>query len=247
MLARALLGLMAFQGKWVKPDQVEKEIQDDPKLQALVREYLDRRVRTPAKNVEAQLRLANWCLENGLKDEAMAHYHLVTRLDPSRDIAWLRLGFKKQHGRWSKPEVLSAQKLEADRQKRADIQWKSRLQKLREAMESPVESRRLKAERELYQVTDPRAVPMIFTTFGNGSEQMQLVAVELLSQIEGPSSSFCILALALEKQSNTVRERAARALAAAIHATRSAGWSSSYESPSSTRSSRPAVPDRRAS
>ncbi len=71
----------------------------------------------------------------------MAHYHLVTRLDPSRDIAWIRLGYKKNKDRWLKPEVLAAQKLEADRQKHADQQWKPRLEKLREAMESSAENR----------------------------------------------------------------------------------------------------------
>jgi hypothetical protein len=212
VLARGLMGLMAFQGNWAKPDQVEEEIHEDPKLQVLVREYLDRRVRTPPKNVDAQLRLAAWCLENGLKDEAMAHYHLVTRLDPSRDIAWLRIGFKKHHDRWFKPDDLAAQKLDAERQKRADTQWKSRLEKLREAMESPVESRRLKAERELYQITDPRAVPMIFKLFGNTGERMQLVAVELLSQIDGSTASFDMLAIGLQSQSSAVRERAAQAL-----------------------------------
>jgi tetratricopeptide (TPR) repeat protein len=212
VLSHGLLGLIAFQGKWAKPDQVEKEIHEDPKLQALVREYLDRRVRTPPKNVDAQLRLAAWCLENGLKDEAMAHYHLVTKLDPSRDIAWVRLGYKKHHDRWSKPEVLAAHKLEAEHQKHADKEWKLRLEKLHEAMESPVEARRLKAERELYQVTDPRALPMIWKIFGHGSEKMQLVAVELLSQIEGPAASFGLAVLAVEKPSADVRSRAAKAL-----------------------------------
>ena len=111
---------MAFEGKWAKPDQVEKEIHADPKFETLYRQYLDRRVRTPQKNVDAQLRLAAWCLENGLEDEAMAHYHVVTRLDPSRDIAWVKLGFKKHRDRWSKPDDLAAQKLEAERQKQAD-------------------------------------------------------------------------------------------------------------------------------
>ncbi len=212
VLARGLLGLMAFHGKWAQADQVEKEARDDPKFQALFREYLDRRVRSPQKNVDAQLRLASWCLENGLKDEAMAHYHVVTALDPSRDIAWLRLGYKKHHDRWSKPDDLAAQKLEADRQKRADAHWKTRLEKLREAMESPVESRRLKAEHDPYEITDPRAVPMIFRLFGNTSERMQLVAVELLAQVEGSTASFDMLAIALQTPSSTVLKRASQAL-----------------------------------
>ncbi len=211
-LARGLLGLVTFQGKWAKPEKIKHDLDDDPRFHALIREYLERRVRAPQKNVDAQLRLAAWCLENGLHDEAMAHYHVVTALDPSRDIAWLRLGFKKHHNHWVKPDDLAAQKLEADRQKRADTQWKPRLEKLRDALESSVATRRLKAEKELYQVTDPRAVPMIWKVFGDGSEKMQLIALELLSQIEGPTASFWLAVLATEKSSPDVRERAARAL-----------------------------------
>ena len=211
-LARGLLGLVAFQGNWAKPDAVKQELQNDSKYQALVHEYMDRRVRTPQRNVDAQMRLAAWCLENGLKDEAMAHYYLVTRVDPSRDIAWIRLGYKKNKDRWVKPDVLAGQKLEADRQKRADAQWKPRLEKLREGIESSVESRRLKAEHELYQVTDPRAAGLIFKIFGDGDERIQTVAIELLSQIEGPPASFHILAIALRTGSSAVRERATRAL-----------------------------------
>ena len=223
-LARGLLGLVTFQGKWTRPEQVKQQIQDDPKFQALFREYQDRRVHTPQKSAEAQLRLATWCLEKGLKDEAMAHYHLVTRLDPSRDIAWIRLGYKKNKDHWVKPDVLAAHKLEAERQKHADMIWKPKLEKLRQALESSVETRRLKAEHELYQVTDPRAVPMIFKTFGAGGEEIQTVAVELLSQIEGPGASFDILAIALRTKSSTVRERATPRWRAAIPATSSAGW-----------------------
>jgi Pretoxin HINT domain len=212
LLARGLLGQIAVDGKWATPDQVEQQNRSDAKSQAIFREYLDRRIRTPQKNVNAQLRLAAWCLENSLKDEARAHYFAVTRLDPSRDIAWIRLGFKKVHDRWMKPDQLAAQKLEADRQKRADKEWKPRLEKLRDAVESTIETRRLKAEKELYQVTDPRAVPMIWKVFASGGEKAQLVAVELFSQIEGPGASFCLLVLAIDKPSSEVRSRAARAI-----------------------------------
>jgi Pretoxin HINT domain len=211
-LARGLLGLITYQGKWAKPEQVKNDLDDDPKIQVLLREYLERRVRTPQKNADAQLRLAAWCLENGLKDEAMAHYHVVTGLDPSRDIAWLRLGYKKHHNQWIKPDDLTAQKLEADRQKRADTQWKSRLEKLRDALESSVATRRLKAEKEVYQITDPRAVPMIWQAFASGSEPIQLAAVALFSQIEGPAASFCLAMMAVVKPSPEVRQQAAHAL-----------------------------------
>ena len=155
-LARGSLGLVTFQGKWEKPAEVKRELAEDPKYQALFREYLDRRVHTPAKGADDQLRLAAWCMEKGLKDEAMAHYHLVTRLDPSRDTAWIHLGYKRHSNHWVKPDELAAQKLEAEHQKHADAHWKTRLEKLRGSVASPVETRRLKAEKELYQITDPR-------------------------------------------------------------------------------------------
>ena len=213
LLARGILGQVVFEGIWAKPEQVERENQSDPKLQALFREYLDRRIGTRQKDPDAQLKLAAWCLEHGLRDEAMAHYNLVTRLDPSRDIAWIRLGYKKHKDRWLKPLDLAAQKLEADRQKQADAQWKPKLQKLRDALEGTSEPRRLKAERELYRISDPRAAAMIWNIFGSRSEKMQLTALELLAQIEGPAASFFIAALAIEKPSIEVRRRTAAALA----------------------------------
>ncbi len=48
---------------------------------------------------------------------------------------------------------------------------------------------------------------------GNGSEQSQVVAVELLSQIEGPAASFWIAALAIKRPSPAIRDQARRALA----------------------------------
>src|SRR5260370_25050289 len=42
-LARGLMGVVAYQGRWERPEAVGQRIQDDPAGRALVREYLDRR------------------------------------------------------------------------------------------------------------------------------------------------------------------------------------------------------------
>ena len=113
-LARGLMGLVAHGGKWERPDEVSREARDDPRQKALLEEYLQRRAKT-ADKADDQWKLAQWCEQNGLKEQAVAHYHAVLRLDPRRDAAWKHLGFKKVGGRWIKPEWQAAAKREADR------------------------------------------------------------------------------------------------------------------------------------
>jgi tetratricopeptide (TPR) repeat protein len=211
VLARGLSGLVAYRGKWKSPKDVGQDVKNDPAYKELIRGYLERRAKAPHK-ADAQLKLAAWCTEKGLKEQALAHYSEVTRLDPSRETPWKHLGYKRQGNRWVKPEDAAAQKAEADRQRRADQRWKPRLEKLREGLESSQATRRDKAREGLSEVTDPRAVPMIWKVFGPGPEAMQLVAVQLFSQIEGPAASFCLAALAVDNPSAEVRRRATQVL-----------------------------------
>ena len=79
--ARGLLGLVLYQGKWQRPDDVSRQAQDDPVRQATLIEYLDRRART-ADKPDDQWRLALWCDQNGLKEQATIHLCRVVALDP---------------------------------------------------------------------------------------------------------------------------------------------------------------------
>src|SRR5262249_10486593 len=155
------------------------KIQAQPGYQNLIREYLSLRART-ANSAEAQVRLAAWCSQRGLKEQAQAHYISATRLDPSRDIAWRRLGYKKDGNRWVRHEQAAADKMERERQKRAGLYWKPRLEKLRDGMLSAQEARREKAQRELSCISDPRAVPTIASVLASGGARSQLVAVQVL-------------------------------------------------------------------
>ena len=108
-LARGLLGLLEHQKRWGRPDDVAQQIRDDPARIALISQYNERRSGTPAK-VDALLKLADWCAEQGLKEQSILHYNQVLALDPSREIAWRHLGFKKQGKAWVKPEHLAVSK-----------------------------------------------------------------------------------------------------------------------------------------
>jgi len=211
-LARGLMGLVAYQGKWGRPDVVGEKVQNDPARQAVIRDYLERRAQA-AHKPDAQLKLASWCEQNGLKEQALAHYSETIQLDPSRESAWRHLGYKKQGSRWVKPEEAAIEKAEAEHQKHADKQWKPRLQRLRDSLESKDASRRAKAQHELAEVTDPRAVPMIWAVFVSHNEQSQLAAIQMLGQIDSPEATSALAVLAVFNTRPNVRGRAASTLA----------------------------------
>ncbi len=210
-IARGLMGLVARGGKWERPEDVTREVNDDPRLKALRDEYFQRRARTPDK-ADDQFKLAQWCDENGLKEEAIAHYRAVIRLDPKREMAWHRLGFKKVKGRWVKPEWQNAAKKEFEEQHRANKHWKPVLERIRSGLESKDRERRERAEAEAFQVTDPRAVPMVWSVFVPRGVSGQVIAVRLLGQIDAPGASRALAMLAISGKSGEVRGQAAQIL-----------------------------------
>ena len=208
-VARGLAGLVARDGRWVAPDRVAESVQTDATAQALLAEYDQRRSKT-AYTADAQWLLALWADEQGLTDQARAHFTAVTRLEPSRDLAWKRLGYRKQDGRWITDAQLAAAKAEADAQKVADRTWKTQLEKWRGMLAQP--SRQAEAQAGLLGVTDPRAVPSIIRVFGTDRASDQRVAVGLLGQITAPQASRALAALAVFSPAADVRRVAVETL-----------------------------------
>ncbi len=194
--ARGLLGLISYQGKWQRPDEVSRQAKEDPARQALLKEYLDRRARA-ANKPDDQWNLALWCEKNGLAAQARAHLQQVIGLEPRRDAAWKRLGYKKQSGRWVKPELVAAHKTELEAQTRANRCWKPKLEKWRESLSGRDKTRKAAAEEALAQIADPRAVPMVWAIFARGSLPQQRVALTTLSQIDSPAASRFLALLAV--------------------------------------------------
>jgi Pretoxin HINT domain len=202
--ARGLLGLVAYQGRFLRPEAVADRAGADPGLA----QYEARRERA-AYTADAQWALGVWAHERGLKGQARAHFSAVTRLDPGRGDAWRRLGYRSREGRWVTDAQLAAEQAEAEVQDRADRKWRPILEDWRRRLARP--RQHADAESGLAGVDDPRAVPSIVRVFGGvGSEQPR--AVQLLGQLDGQSSSRALAILAVASPSVKVRRLATETL-----------------------------------
>ena len=202
--ARGLMGLVARDGRWLRPEVVADRVKAEPSLI----EYEGRRMEAP-ETAEGHLALGVWADEHGLKDQGRAHLTAATRLDPSRSDAWKRLGYSKQGGRWVTDAQLAAEKAEHEAQAQADRTWKPLLEKYRLMLANP--SKRDEAETALLEVTDPRAVPSIGRVFA-ATEPLQPRAVRLLGQIDAPQATRALAYLAVFARSTKARRAATETL-----------------------------------
>ena len=207
--ARGLMGLVSRDGRWQRPEALADRLKADQDHAATLAEYEAKRLKA-AYTADAQWALGTWCDEHGLKEQAKAHLTVVIRLDPSREHAWKRLGYKRHEGRWATDAQLAAEKSEAEAQKQADKAWRPLIDRYKSMLDQP--SRREEAEAALAEVTDPRAVPAILHAFGKGREGDQLRAVQLLGQVDSPSASRSLAGLAVLSKSPEVRRVAVETL-----------------------------------
>ena len=161
-------------------------------------------------SADAHWKMALWCEQQGLKPEATAHLTRVVQLEPGREAAWKHLGYRKQGRRWVTDEQLAAEKAEAQAQKEADRHWPPILAQWRGWIGD--KAREVELTEALATVTDPRAVPSVWETFGRGNASHQKVALQLLGQIDSPDATRALALLALGGKSPEVRARATQTL-----------------------------------
>jgi hypothetical protein len=159
-----------------------------------------------AETGAAHWKMGQWCEQNGLRPEAYFHYGKVIELEPRRDAAWQKLGFKKVDGRW-----MTADQIAADAaQKKADKEWAAKFKKWHKDVHGGKKQEETRAA--LDAITDPAAVPSIYREFCGGGATDQEIGVQLLGQIEGPIASKAIAVLAVYGKSSNVRRHATELL-----------------------------------
>ncbi len=209
-IARGLLGMVKDEGEWLSPARaIDRAKSRVDRAEALGR-YESRREQV-SDTAQAHWQLAGWCEESGLSAEVRAHLRAVVRIDPSRDEAWKKLGYRRQVGRWATAEQLAAEKTEAEARRKADAKWRPLLARWKTQLGQ--RTRRAEAEASLGALTDPRAVPSIWKVFASGSLEDQGLAVRLLGQVDAPAASRALASLAMFGSSEVVRRSAAETLA----------------------------------
>ena len=153
-------------------------------------------------------RLGLWCEANGLKDEALAHFHYAVVLDPYRETTWKHLGYVRRGDRWmTHAQAVAADKEEIARRK-ADRRWEPLLRKWRGWLDDP--ARRDEARRQLDAVDDPYAAPAIARVLGDGPTAD--LAVAMLARFDTPESTLKLAEMAVANPSPWIRGKAIKAL-----------------------------------
>ena len=205
-----LKGLVYDQGRWVSPDEVVVRDLQDSRLASLRVEYADRRAKTPM-TAWAQRGLARWCDQAGLKAESLAHFMVVARFDPEDLEARRRLGLRFQGGTLKSEVEIAAEAIEAEAQAKADRSWGPKIATWRKWLLDP--GHKAEAIKALGEVRDPRAIPTLRRSFGDGDASEQGWAVRLLGGIDAPRSSQILAELAIFGLDGKVRFKAVEKLA----------------------------------
>jgi tetratricopeptide (TPR) repeat protein len=219
-----------IRGKWLNPQErsagfylIETEyggnVRLDSKAVASVRrptpaEIDYERIAPRVKdNVEDQWKLAKWCRQQGLKQQAAEHAQRVIELDPQHADARRSLGYGFIDGRW----VLRQEYLESKGYVRYEGEWRLpeeiELLQSRRAVETAQKDwyaklklwrsrlgsdRSPEALRSIRAIRDPLAIEGLSKLLaGEPDRRVRLLYVEVLGQVQGDAASGALVDFSL--------------------------------------------------
>ncbi len=160
------------------------------------------------RTVAEQSKLAMWCEEHGLKAEAFAHYAEVVRLDPKKEVAWRKLGFRKYANRW----MTDAQIAELEDQKKSERIWLPQLKRIHRDIHGTNGTKKRDPARAAFEaIREEKAIPSLYREFA-GSQTDQVLMIQALDRIETPMATKVLAMLAVYGQTPDVRRRATEVL-----------------------------------
>lgn len=201
----------------------------------LVEDY-ESRARDIAHTVEARWSLAEWCKDNGLKEQRMEQSALLLDVDPNHAGARRVLGHVRRDGNWmTRDEWMTSRgyveyggkyitpreyqrQLYSDELRAAKSEWYPKVRQWFIWLSGNNAERVAEARANFEALTDPEAVPAIYHFFcGHSDTTVRLRGVELLEQFQGPVPVGPLVRLSIYDSDHDVRVAARAAIAADQH------------------------------
>lgn len=107
-----------FKTKYGTKEFLLSEIKDIEIKKTKEQEYEELLKQTDLTDVEAVLKLVNWCNQNKLESKSKKHLRDLIKLDPENDTAREMLGYVKYEGKWYTPRELKAFQEKEEREKK---------------------------------------------------------------------------------------------------------------------------------
>lgn len=171
--------------------------------------------------VEAQWKLAQWCLERRLMAEREPHLRRILELEPDHLGARRGLGYSQVNGQWVESEAWRKengyylyqgkwrlpQEIEIferrKKQELAEKEWMARLRRMRAALADP--AKQVEAQQQFAAITDPSAVgPLAEALKREPLRPVKLLYIETLGRIGEPAAPT-LLDLSLADHDEEIR------------------------------------------
>lgn len=200
-------GHTLWKDRWVRFD----ELSGDSELRAKIAEY-ERRREGAADTVVEQLRLADWCRDNGLPIQERSHLLAMLKHEPNNIVARTRAGWRAIAGRWVSEDEIQAMKQQMEATAKAAREAAPTLKRAFTALDSPRYDERLRAEKSLGQLLDPDLVPVYIRAFSTASETSQIKLLRAIEGSGGQIASIFLVQIALQDPASNVGFEATKAL-----------------------------------
>jgi len=177
---------------------------------------------TPA----AQVELAKWCEEHGLKAAWRTHLKRAIELDPDCEAARVALGFVRVAGMWvdgrtvaERSENVQEKKKPGDRDSvesddekvvaAIQAQWTVQIRAIkRNLLEASVDRLQQRGRERIVAIRDPLAILPLARLLSNGNWACRDALVEVLSRFPQDEATMNLAVLALVDHDESIRKRA---------------------------------------
>jgi hypothetical protein len=199
--------------------QIQKIVRKDDRLQ----EYSDRS-RAILDTAPAHRQLAQWCKQEGLKQQATHHLKRLLELDPQDEAARLSLGYQRVGTQWlTRKELMAARGMRfydgsyrtaqdialrerASQQDARMLEWQKNIKRWLGWLSHRRGSRATEAKEQLSQIRDPLATPIIIKFLTHQDDpQIRNLLITILAQIDAPLAIGKLVRLSLVDSDPEVR------------------------------------------